>query len=107
MYAPCFHYEGFNSSFPCSIDVGSGEDKTYVSLTLSELQRVGTLGMGGFGRVELVCNLKPIFIPFGLQEQYMYRLDAEPRELRDLVSRGPCRRPERSEGATTRAPEAH
>jgi cGMP-dependent protein kinase len=38
---------------PKVIDVGSGEDKTYVSLTLSELQRVGTLGMGGFGRVEL------------------------------------------------------
>ena len=30
------------------------------------------------------------------------RLDADPRELRDLVSRGAlsCRRPERSEGAT-------
>ena len=42
---------------PCRIDVGSGEDKAYTSLTLSELQRVGTLGMGGFGRVELVCNL--------------------------------------------------
>ena len=32
----------------------------------------------------------------------MYRLDAELRELRDLVSRGAlsCRRTERSEGAT-------
>ena len=38
----------------------------------------------------------------------MYRLDAEPRELRDLVSRGAlsCRRPERSEGAT-KGSEAH
>lgn len=38
----------------CSVDVGSGEDKEFLSLHLSELQRVGTLGMGGFGRVELV-----------------------------------------------------
>ena len=36
------------------MDVGNGEDKAYLSLKLSELQRVGTLGMGGFGRVELV-----------------------------------------------------
>lgn len=40
----------------CSVDVGSGEDKAYQSLTLAELQRVGTLGMGGFGRVELVSD---------------------------------------------------
>ena len=37
-----------------------------------------------------------------------YRLDAEPRELRYLVSRGAlsCRRPKRSEGAT-KGSEAH
>ena len=37
-----------------------------------------------------------------------YRLDAEPRELRDLVSRGAlsCRHPERSEDAT-KGSEAH
>lgn len=39
---------------PKVVDVGSGEDKEFLSLHLSELQRVGTLGMGGFGRVELV-----------------------------------------------------
>ena len=38
------------------MDVVSGEDKAYQSLKLSELERVGTLGMGGFGRVELVMT---------------------------------------------------
>lgn len=44
----------------CRVDIGTGEDKAYTSLTLSELQRVGTLGMGGFGRVELV-NIDIVF----------------------------------------------
>ena len=52
------HVHVFNMYFlpccQCSVDVGSGEDKAYLSLKLAELQRVGTLGMGGFGRVELV-----------------------------------------------------
>ena len=34
--------------------VDSGEDKEYTPVKLSDLQRVETLGMGGFGRVELV-----------------------------------------------------
>ncbi len=31
-----------------------GEDKEYASVTLRDFERVDTLGMGGFGRVELV-----------------------------------------------------
>ncbi len=34
----------------------SGEDKEYSSITLKDIVRVETLGMGGFGRVELVSN---------------------------------------------------
>jgi hypothetical protein len=31
-----------------------GEDKEYINVTLKDFERVDTLGMGGFGRVELV-----------------------------------------------------
>lgn len=32
------------------------EAKKYAKVTLEDLARVETLGMGGFGRVELVCG---------------------------------------------------
>ena len=31
------------------------EDKEFANITLKDIVRVETLGMGGFGRVELVC----------------------------------------------------
>ncbi len=38
----------------CSDVEEPGEDKEYASVTLKDFERVDTLGMGGFGRVELV-----------------------------------------------------
>ena len=55
-----------------------------------------------------VCRIKCEVVSMQCLLSFKYRLDAEPRELRDLVSRGAlsCRRPERSEGAT-KGSEAH
>ena len=47
-------YHGIIFHFPFSAIVDDGEDKEYAHIKLSDLQRVETLGMGGFGRVELV-----------------------------------------------------
>ena len=40
----------------CSDTEDSGEDKDYINVTLKDFERVDTLGMGGFGRVELVSG---------------------------------------------------
>ena len=38
----------------CHSDDEPGEDKEFANVTLKDIVRVETLGMGGFGRVELV-----------------------------------------------------
>ena len=38
----------------CSDSEDQGEDKEFAAVTLKDFVRVETLGMGGFGRVELV-----------------------------------------------------
>lgn len=40
---------------PPPSDYEPEDDKEYADVTLRDLVRVDTLGMGGFGRVELVC----------------------------------------------------
>ena len=40
----------------CSDPDDQGEDKEYANVTLKDFERVDTLGMGGFGRVELVSG---------------------------------------------------
>ena len=37
-------------------EIGDPEGKEYAHVTLDDLTRVETLGMGGFGRVELVSG---------------------------------------------------
>ena len=43
------------SYIPPPSDYEPEDDKEYVDVTRRDLVRVDTLGMGGFGRVELVC----------------------------------------------------
>ena len=61
----CFHYRCHSSPKP---DSSSYEErkisKEFEDLTLDELEVIATLGMGGFGRVELVITgftLMPFF----------------------------------------------
>ena len=39
------------------------ESKQFSAITLEDLVRVDTLGMGGFGRVELVSHFVPSSLP--------------------------------------------
>ena len=43
--------------FHCSVPLEPEAIKEYADVTLNDLVRVETLGMGGFGRVELVSPL--------------------------------------------------
>ena len=49
-----FVTSGIVFHFSRSAIVDDEEDKEYAHIKLSDVQRVETLGMGGFGRVELV-----------------------------------------------------
>ena len=40
--------------FPLSVPPEDDDTKEFASVTLNDIQRIETLGMGGFGRVELV-----------------------------------------------------